>query len=309
MNRFRLLVAGMALSGFAFAAETGGAGFELALVDLQGQKKVLGTLPASVVAPRVSPDGTRVVFELTDPPAGAGEPEITRPYTAKLDDLDGRTGLRIPVISKDNRWAVWSHTSDRVLFVASGNASDAIFWQLADGSVQPLYVVDGLAPEGLDENGHLTFLTRTGERDYGISQLDMRTKKVTRLIDQPGSTQRSSHISRDGRWIAYTSDETGRPEVWIEPLPQTGQRFQLTQQGGRNPQWSPDGAQLYYDQGGRIFRIDVTRGDTPRAGAPVQLPITGFQQGDDRRQYDLTPDGKGFVMLFPVGASGAANRQ
>ena len=306
MNRFRLLVAGMGLSFIAHAAEPAPnpnpAGFELALIDMQGQKKVLGTLPGSVFAPRVSPDGTRVAFELADDSLPK-QPDNRRLYVAELDKLDKRRPLQVTVTTTRNLAPVWSDESDGIAFLASGNASDALFWQRADGSIQPLYLVDGRAPEGWYKGGLLTFITRTGEKDYGISMLDLTTRKVTRLADQPGSAQHSARISPDGKWLAYASDETGRQEVWLEPLPQTGKRSQLTKQGGRHPLWSPDGKTLYFDQDGRMYSMSITVTDgTPLTGAPAELPITGFQQGDLRRQYDLTPDGKAFVMLFPVAA-------
>ncbi len=300
MNRFTLLAAGMALSGIAHAAEPNPSGFELTLVDLQGQKKVLGTLPGSVVAPRVSPDGTRVAFEMTEdtPP-----PPVTRPFVAQLDKLDQKRGIQPTLLLTRNVSPVWSHDSDSIAFLSTGNGTDSIFWERADGSIQPKYLVDGRAPDGLYEGGLLAFITLKGDKDYGISLLDINTKKITR-IDQAGSAQHSSEISADGKWIAYTSDETGRPEVWVEPMPLTGKRFQLTRQGGSHPEWSPDGSKLYYDQDGKIFRLDISvTADTPRAGEPVALPITGFKQTELRRQYDLTPDGKGFVMLFPARAA------
>lgn len=298
MNRLKLLVAGIAAFGLGHAAEPAPAGFELALVDMQGQKKVLGKLPPTVFSPRVSPDGRQVVFELADPPSD-GTP-ITRLYVASLDKLDQRRALPPAVIAQRNVAGVWSPDGQWLVFLATGNGADALFRLRSNGTGQPEYLVDGRAPEGWYPNGRLGFITRTGDRDYGISQLDVTTRAVAGLVDQPGSEQHSSRISPDGRWIAYASTETGRQEVWLEPLPQTGKRFQLTRQGGRHPQWSPDGRQLYYDQDGKMFRLDISfDAEAPKAGEPVELPITGFQQGDLRRQYDLLPDGSGFVMLFP----------
>jgi Tol biopolymer transport system component len=162
-------------------------------------------------------------------------------------------------------------------------------------------VIDGRAAEGWYKGGLLAFITRKDSHDYGISLLDLNTKKVTVLVDAPGSAQHSSRISPDGRWLAYASDETGRFEVWLEPLPQTGKRFQLTKQGGRHPVWSPDGKTLYFDQEGKMWRMDVMLDATSsRASEPVAMPISGFQQGEARRQFDLTPDGKAFLMLFPA---------
>jgi Tol biopolymer transport system component len=305
MNLTRMLaVATLALAWVnGHPAEPAPTGFELALVDLQGQKKILGRLPVSVFAPRVSPDGRRVAFELADAPTGPNQPGVQRLYVAELDNLEKRRVLQPAVISPRSLAAVWSDDGDRIAYLATGNGGDALFWQRADGSIQPLFLVDGRAPEGWYKGGLLTFITRTGDGDYGISQLDLNSMKVSRLVDQPGSEQHSSRISPDGRWIAYASNETGRMEVWLEPLPQTGLRVQVTRAGGSHPLWSPDGSTLYFDQDGKMFRLPLTlTGASPQVGAPVELPISGFQQGALRRQFDLMPDGSAFVMLFPSGA-------
>jgi Tol biopolymer transport system component len=301
MNRITLLVAGLALFRIGFAAEQNPTDLQLTLVDMQGQKKVLGILPNTIFAPRVSPDGRKVAFELTDAGASPNDPPIQRIYVAELDKVDQRRPLPTTLTTTRNLAPVWSPDGDWIAFLATGNGSDEIFIQRADGSIQPRHLVTGRAAEGLYDGGLLAFLTLTGTGDYGISLLDQTTRKVTRLIDYPGTAQHSARISHDGRWITYASTETGRQEVWLEPLPQTGKRLQLTRQGGRHPQWSPDGTKLYYDQDGKMFRLDLMlAGDAPRASEPVQLPITGFQQGDLRRQYELMPDGSGFVMLFPM---------
>lgn len=307
MLRFQLLAVALAITGNGHAAEQqpGPAGFELALVTEQGQKTVLGTLPPTVFAPRVSPDGRQVAFELAEDGAPAGQPPNMRLYVASLDAIDKRRALQYTLTSTRNIAPMWSPEGDFIVFLAQGNGSDMLFRQRSDGYIQPSYVVDGRAPEGWYKGGRLVFITRKGDHDYGISQMDLATKKVTRLVDIEGSDQHSSRISPDGRWIAYSSNETGRQEVWAEPLPQNGKRFQLTRDGGRHPVWSPDGRKVYFDQGGRMYRLDLTfTADALQASAPVALPITGFQQGDLRRQFDLMPDGKAFLMLFPVSQAG-----
>jgi Tol biopolymer transport system component len=311
MNRISLLAAGMVFVGAAQAGEAPAvaAKYELALVDLQGQKKVLGTLPGSVVAPRVSPDGKRVAYEMFNTPE-PGEPQLTLIYVSELDKLDKRKAMQVTVISRQNTAPAWSADGDWIALRASGNAKDTIFWEKSDGWIQPKLLVDGHSPEGLYEGGArqmgvMTFLTLKGEKDFGISLLDLETKKATKLVDLPGSAQHGSEISPDGKWLAYTSDETSRAEVWLEPLPQTGKRFQLTKNGGNRPQWSPDGTKIYFDQGGQIYQLNITAGAEPKASDPVALPIKGFQQTELRRQYDLTPDGKGFVALFPLAGAAA----
>jgi Tol biopolymer transport system component len=307
MVRSPILAAFLAVAGVVQAAEptpppqSGPKGFQLALVTEQGHKSILGTLPSSVFAPRVSPDGKRVVFELAEDGAAAGQPTNMRLFVAELNQLEKRRALQYTLTSTRNMAAVWSPEGDFVIFLAQGNGGDMLFKQRADGYIQPSFVVDGRAPEGWYKGGHLAFITRTGDHDYGVHLMNLSTKAVTRLVDTAGSAQHSSQLSPDGKWFAYSSDESGRQEVWAEPLPQTGKRFQLTREGGRHPLWSPDGTKLYFDQSGRMYRLDLTAtGDALTASAPQALPITGFEQGDLRRQFDLMPDGSAFLMLFPV---------
>jgi Tol biopolymer transport system component len=307
-NTLGLAACFVGIAGIAagHAAEQQSNNVQLVLVDMQGQKTVLGNLPDSVVAPRVSPDGKQVAFELTDPPAGATAASSSKVYVADLDKLDNRRALPQTIIEPRDLAPVWSPDEVWIVFQGSGNGSDDLYQArvIANITEQPLYIGDGRSPQSIDGAGRVTFLTLKGDRDYGISQLDPGTRKVTRLVDQPGSAQYSSATSPDGRWIAYVSDETGRPEVWLEPLPITGKRVQLTKNGGSHPEWSPDGGKIYFDQGDQMFQMGIATSGEPQGSDPVALPIKGFRQGELQRQYDLTPDGKGFVMLFPAGAAG-----
>ena len=192
------------------------AGFELALVDVDGTKKVLGQLPPTVYAPRISPDGKRVAFETRDPSG----PDGPRLWTADLSDISGRRPLSL--VAGAINWApMWTPDGERLVFIVSGDRRDAVYWRRADGTGDAEHLIDTRAAEGWNGGGsQLRFLTLTGNGDYGISLLDMASRTVTPLIDWPGSAQHSSSMSPDGKWMAYASNETGRYEVWIEPFPQ-----------------------------------------------------------------------------------------
>ena len=163
MNRLCLLAASLAFIGIAHAAAPAPASYELALVDMQGQKKVLGRLPTSVFAPRVSPDGKHVAFELEDARV-ANQTPVTRLYVAPIDQLDKRKALQQTVISTHNIAPVWSPEGDWIAFMASGNGGDELFWQRSDGGIQPLFLGDGRAPEGLYDGGKLAFITLAANR-------------------------------------------------------------------------------------------------------------------------------------------------
>ena len=273
------------------------AGYELALVNVDGTKTVLGQLPPSVYAPRISPDGKRIAFETRD----LTGPDGPRLWTADISNIDGRKVL--PLVAGQINWApMWTPDGERLVFIVSGrDRPDAVYWRRADGTGDAEHLIDTRAGEGWNAGGaQMRFLTLKGNRDYGISLFDMKTRTVTHLIDWPGSAQHSSNMSPDGKWMVYASNETGRYEVWLEPFPRSGARLQLTRDGGSHPLWAPDGRSLYFDRDHQIFQLAINTQDVGSIGAPAALPIKGFAQAEYRRQFDLMPGGRQFLMLFPM---------
>ncbi len=297
MKRAFCLVFALAITAVAQVP----AGFELALVDVDGTKKVLGRLPPSTYAPRLSPDATRIAFETRDRSA----PEGAHIWIAPLTEPSNRRAL--PGTGAPLDWApTWSADGDRLVFIVSGDRPDGLYWRRADGTGPAEHLIDARAAEGWMPGGRqLRFLTlkeSAGNRDYGIALLDVSSKAITPVIDLPDSAQHSSAVSPDGRWMAYASNETGRYEVWLEPLPRTGARHRLTRDGGSHPLWLPDGKALYFDRDHQMFRLAVNLTDPSAVSDPVALPIEGFAQAEYRRQFDLMPNGRQFLMLFPIAA-------
>ena len=294
---------GQAPAGAPAGAPTG---WELSLVDLDGTREVLARLPVTVYAPRVSPDGRRVAFETRD----QSGPDGPRLWTADITDVGARNPL--PLVVGQINWApMWTPDGQRLVFIVSGaDRPDAVYSRRADGTGEAEHLLDTRSGEGwVAGSAQMRFLTLTGNRDYGIALLDMKTRAVTPFVDLPGSAQHSSAMSPDGRWMAYTSNETGRYEIWVEPFPRTGTRHQLTRDGGSHPLWAPDGQSLYFDRGQQMFRLAVNAREMSAANEPFPLPIRGFQQAEYRRQFDLMPNGRQFLMLFPVFGAASAQDQ
>jgi Tol biopolymer transport system component len=218
-----------------------------------------------------------------------------------MSNVAGRKPLSL-VVGQINWAPMWTPDGERLVFIVSGaDRPDAVYWRRADGTGDAEHLIDTRSGEGWNAGGsQMRFLTLTGTRDYGISLFDMKSRSVTRLVDFPGSAQHSSAMSPDGKWMAYASNETGRYEVWIEPSPRSGARLQVTRDGGSHPLWAPDGQTLYFDRDHQIFRLAVNTQDMASIGEPTALPIKGFAQAEYRRQFDLMPDGRQFLVLFPL---------
>jgi hypothetical protein len=112
-------------------------------------------------------------------------------------------------------------------------------------------------------------------------------------------------LSPDGRWLAYASDESGRPEVYLTDFPAHGGRWQISTDGGTAPAWAPHGSTLYFqktqfanlsDQLLMSVAIDAVAG-APSVSPPVEALRGPFQLSNEYgRQYDVAPDGTRFLM-------------
>jgi serine/threonine-protein kinase len=115
-------------------------------------------------------------------------------------------------------------------------------------------------------------------------------------------------ISPDGRWIAYESDSSGRNEIYVRPFPEVaGGQWQVSTGGGRRPLWARDGQELFYlTQGGptsTLMRVPVeARSTVWSAGTPVALFQGRYFTGTQGRTYDVSPDGRRFLMVKEAGA-------
>ena len=125
-------------------------------------------------------------------------------------------------------------------------------------------------------------------------------------MDLRGSSQRNAEFSPDGRWFAYLSDEAkiGSEQVYVQPFPPTGAKYQISREHSHAPMWSPDGRELFYDERDARNLVAVTVQTQPSFsfGVPVPLPLEGvLETGNERqRQYDVSPDGKRFLVLLPA---------
>lgn len=121
-------------------------------------------------------------------------------------------------------------------------------------------------------------------------------------VVQSAFLETNATFSPDGQWLAYSSNETGRTEVYVAPYPPGAQRWRVSAGGGREPVWSPDGRALFYRNlpGNQLLRADIdgTAG-TLVAGRPHVVLDGAYADvlGGTGANYDIAPDGRRFVMV------------
>jgi hypothetical protein len=142
----------------------------------------------------------------------------------------------------------------------------------------------------------------------GLSMGETREWKV--LLHEQQYTQAQPQVSPDGKWLAYTSDESGQLQVYLRPFPEVDKgRWPVSTSGGDSPLWSPDGRQLFYRSGNAIMAVAVKTEPDLRLGAPKSL-FTGTYAAsalkdypDPQNTWDISPDGKRFLMMKEPGTS------
>ncbi len=117
-------------------------------------------------------------------------------------------------------------------------------------------------------------------------------------------------ISLDGHWLAYTSNESGREEIYVRPLPGLGGRVLVSTDGGTEPMSARDSQEIYYRKGKRMMAVPINAGQDFNPGALEILFEGSYQTGiigsGTSTNYDIAPDGRRFVMIRPEETSAPA---
>jgi eukaryotic-like serine/threonine-protein kinase len=237
----------------------------------------------------LSPDGTKAV--------------VRQGNTLWLHDL--LRGTRSPLTpgSASNFLPSWSPDGSRVIFASNRGGSWDIYSQLADGS-QPADVVlqrpYDQFPYAMLADGTVLYLEITAtSRDLWTVSRDGQTAPLRVTPFNEGEARFSPGVSSAAGpgWVAYTSNESGRREVYVQSYPSGANRVAISNEGGSQPRWSPDGKELYYVTGEAVVAVDVRPDGS--FGAPRTLfGQSPFLLSDHRLQaYQASPDGTRFLMI------------
>jgi serine/threonine-protein kinase len=221
-----------------------------------------------------------------------------------VKQLDRGPFTRLTFGGQDRRPA-WSPDGQVVAFLRDSLNNSTVFARRADGSTADrlLARLDRQVQEVTWSPDGRWIVLRTDNGAAGAGDLvGIRTSGDTMPVPLVASEFTELHpaVSPDGRWIAYTSNESGTNEVYVRPFPATtGGRWQVSNGGGSQPRWSPDGRELFYGDGtGRLVAAQI------RAGPAFEIaelrPLfdaSGFATDPYHTSYEVLPGGRGFVFL------------
>jgi Tol biopolymer transport system component len=280
------------------ASETGtlafhGGGSELSrLVWLDRTGKELGSVgtPGRYSRPRLSPDGRRMAVEVRDPGNDIW-----------MHDLSRGLATRFTFDKAEDRTAIWTPDGGSLFFSRRNGAALEFYLKPAAASgAEKMIASIKILGEVTDRSpdGRVIVLQTFGIGSNAAWDLSVLSVSDGKLVPfrSTAFSETGGTLSPDGRWIAYVSNESGRFEVYVQPFPGPGGRWQVSDGGGEGARWRADGRELFFvAPGGRIMAVEVKTGDGFEAGLPRFL----FQTKPQRlpgAQYDPSPDGQRFLV-------------
>jgi len=256
--------------------------------------------PGEYLNMSLSPDERRVAVSLvTGSPANRDIWLIDRGREGALD--------RFTSDPASDNLPIWSPNGTQVAFSSNRGGSSNAYVKAVGGSGQeePVsksatdnYVVDW------SRNGFLAYTAQAAATGWDLWVLPLPGGKNPSVFLQTAFDENNPMFSPDGHWIAYDSNESGRPEVYVKAFPPAGRRSPVSRNGAAQPMWSNDGQELFFlALDGTLMSAKISTAKDFEAGVPQALFPAGvtFFDGTSgfRRQYAVAKDGKRFLVIVP----------
>jgi serine/threonine-protein kinase len=277
-------------------------GRTLTWVGRDGGEEALAMEPRNYANPRVSPDGGRVAVW------AAGD--------IWIHDVARGTTTRLTFDPASDVEPLWTPDGARVVFSSNREGSFDLYGTRADGTGTVQRLTTGPQhefPSAWGNDGReLVFLDcrtpQIGLCDMSVVSLD--GERQPEVLLQTESNELFPTVSPDGRWLAYESNTSGRPEIYVRPYPDVeGGLWQVSTGGGTEPLWGPEGNELFYRTPTSLMVMPLKGGATLTLGKPQALFNLGRYAAQLGRNYDISPKGEQFILAVPMLRAGGTSGQ
>jgi len=197
----------------------------------------------------------------------------------------------------------WSPDGKRLVVQSSRNGGG--LWLIAPGGDAPDEQLLGdrsAVPSDWSSDGRwVVYDTPSPKTGSDIWAVPATGRHIPEVLVQTPFDERNGALSPDGRWLAYTSTETTRQEIYLQPFPATGAKTRVSTAGGSHARWARGGEALYYRAADRVVRVPVRfASGSIEVGAPeplftLRLTAGAFSASNSRYVYTLGPNGVGFI--------------
>ena len=249
--------------------------------------------------PQLSPDGKRVAIVRLDPRNAAGDIWVM--------DVSRGTASRLTTAPSFDWRPVWSPEGQRLVFASNRKGAMSLYERPSSpGPDQGLLDTGNrLTPTDWSRDGRFVVFAQldpTTKEDLWALPLDRDRKPFPILRTDFNEVE--GRLSPDGRWMAYTSDESGTPEVYVQRFTEgedaSASRIRVSTSGGSNPRWRRDGRELFYISGARkLVSVAVRSGSTFEVDASQAL-FDVSRSTTPSQVYTASPDGERFLVVPPA---------
>ncbi|MGH9316954.1 MAG: hypothetical protein ACRD1P_07605, partial [Thermoanaerobaculia bacterium] len=287
------------------AYQAGGAGgiSQLVWLDRAGKQLDLVGPPADYQRPRLSRDGRRFAIDIRDPQRSRVDVWIY--------DFARRVPTRFTFDSSDSTFPIWSPDDSRIVFQSNRKGLGDLFNKVSSGTGndEDLLVQEGSLKIPTDWSSDGRFIayqvidakTKTG---WDLALYSVAEKKTSPFLSTPAS-ETSGRFSPDGKWLAYQSDESGRSEIYVQPVLGHSGKWQVSTAGGFQLVWNRNGKEIFYvSADNKLMAVDIKADSGFDAGTPKALFDVRLK-GISGSKYDVSPDGQRFLANVTIGEAQA----
>jgi Tol biopolymer transport system component len=196
----------------------------------------------------------------------------------------------------------WSPDGDRIVFTSNRTGIAQLFVTATGGGAVEEVLTSGPNSRSLQwtrDGQYVLYANHDQRTQADLWALPLDGGRPPIPVVQTPFAEPNGQVSPDGKWLAYQSNESGRPEVYVQRFPPAGGKISVSSRGGTRPKWRGDGRELYFLSGDELMATPITitpDGIQPQAAVPL-LSFTMPTQWDVTYPYEVTRDGQEFFVL------------